>query len=137
MSTSNIVYNGNLRTKATHLRSGDQIITDAPVDNNGKGEAFSPTDLAATALGSCAITVMAIAANKAEIEFEGSKIEMTKTMSSDSPRRITKIELQFQIKTNKELTADQKSHYEKVAHTCPVAKSLHPDLEQVMSFTWL
>lgn len=137
MSTSNIVYNGNLRTKATHLRSGDEIITDAPTDNNGKGEAFSPTDLASTALGSCAITVMAIAANKANVEFEGSEIAMTKTMSSDSPRRITQIELDFKIKTNVSLSEDQKSHYEKVAHSCPVAKSLHPDLKQVMTFTWL
>lgn len=137
MATSSIKYSGNLRTEATHLRSGKEIITDAPVDNNGKGEAFSPTDLAATSLASCAMTIIGISAAKDGVDFTNSEISMTKTMSADLPRRITKIELDFQFKTNTELPEDQQKKYQRVAHTCPVALSLHPDIEQVYNFTWL
>lgn len=137
MATSAIKYSGNLRTEATHLRSGKEIITDAPVDNNGKGEAFSPTDLAATSLASCAMTIIGISAAKDGVDFTNSEISMTKTMSADLPRRITKIELDFQFKTNTELPEAQQKKYQRVAHTCPVALSLHPDIEQVFNFTWL
>jgi len=91
MPTSKIIYLGGLRTQATHLQSNESILTDAPVDNNGKGEAFSPTDLAATSLGNCAITIMGIMANREGVEFNGSEIEVTKIMSNDAPRRIAKL----------------------------------------------
>lgn len=137
MATSTIKYSGNLRTEATHERSGKQIITDAPVDNNGKGEAFSPTDLAATSLASCAMTIIGISAANDGVDFTDSEIAMTKTMSTDSPRRITKIELDFKFKTNTELSEAQQKKYQRVAYTCPVAVSLHPDIEQVLNFEWL
>lgn len=136
MITSKVIYSGNLRTQATHLRSGSTIITDAPVDNNGKGEAFSPTDLTATSLACCAITVIGIAAEKDNVDFSATEIEITKTMSVDLPRRITKIELNFNCKTSEVLTEIQQKKYERVAHTCPVAHSLHPEIEQVFTFNW-
>ncbi|MFT6204391.1 MAG: putative redox protein [Spirosomataceae bacterium] len=137
MATSTIKYSGNLRTEATHTRSGKEIITDAPVDNNGKGEAFSPTDLAATSLASCAMTIIGITAAKDDVDFTNSEIEMVKTMSVDTPRRIIKIELDFRLKTATELSEAQQKKYQRVAYTCPVALSLHPDIEQVYNFTWL
>ncbi len=137
MQTSKIVYLGALRTEATHLKSEKTYITDAPVDNNGKGEAFSPTDLAATSLGNCAITVMGIAAQKEGLEFAGTEVYVTKIMSTDSPRRIAEIQVAFHLKTNSVLDDAQKERYQRVAHTCPVALSLHPDVKQVMSFEWI
>jgi putative redox protein len=136
MPTSKIVYLGDLRTQATHLASSEQIITDAPVDNNGKGEAFSPTDLTATSLGSCAMTIMGIVARRDEIDFTGSEIEITKIMSAELPRRIARIEVNFNMKSSVELSDEIKAKYVRTAHTCPVALSLHPDIEQVFTFTW-
>ncbi len=136
MSTSKIKYLGGLSTEAVHLRSGKAIDTDAPVDNNGKGEAFSPTDLAATSLGACAITVMSIAAEKAGHEFKGSEISITKVMSADSPRRISKVIAEFQLKSEPALSREEQERYERVGRTCPVALSLHPDIEQEMVFNW-
>jgi putative redox protein len=137
MQTSKITYLGDLRTDAVHLKSNKTYITDAPVDNNGKGEAFSPTDLAATSLGNCAITVMSISAQKEAVEFKGTEVFVTKVMSTDSPRRIAEIKVEFKMHTSPALTDDQKARYERVAHTCPVALSLHPDIKQDMSFEWL
>jgi putative redox protein len=137
MQTSKITYLGDLRTEAIHLKSEKSFITDAPVDNNGKGEAFSPTDLAATSLGSCAITVMSIAAEKEGISFKDSEIFITKIMSTDSPRRIVEIIAEFNLKVVPALSDDQKQRFERVAHTCPVAQSLHPDIKQDMRFTWV
>lgn len=136
MPTSKTVYLGDLRTQATHLASGEQIITDAPLDNNGKGEAFSPTDLAATSLGSCAMTIMGIVARRDEIDFAGSEIEVTKIMSAELPRRIARIEVHFTMKSSVVLSDEIKAKYIRTAHTCPVALSLHPDIEQVFDFTW-
>ncbi|RFS17991.1 OsmC family protein [Emticicia sp. C21] len=136
MPTSKIIYLGELRTQATHSQSGTEIITDAPTDNHGKGEAFSPTDLAATSLGSCAITVMGIAARRDEIDFAGSEIEVTKVMSAELPRRIVKIEVNFTMQTPEELNEEVKQKYIRIAHTCPVALSLHPDVVQVFNFKW-
>lgn len=136
MSTSKIKYLGGLSTEAVHLKSGKTIDTDAPVDNNGKGEAFSPTDLAATSLGACAITVMGIAAEKAGHEFKGSEISITKVMSADAPRRISKVIAEFSLQTEPALNAEEKARYERVGRTCPVALSLHPDIEQEMIFNW-
>jgi putative redox protein len=137
MKTSNIKYLGELRTSATHLRSNESIVTDAPIDNNGKGEAFSPTDLAATALGSCAITVMSIAAQNAGHEFKNSQVQITKIMTGEAPRKIKKIIIEFDLTCEPALDAEAKKRYERVAQTCPVSLSLHPDLEQEMVFNWL
>jgi uncharacterized OsmC-like protein len=136
MATSKVLYLGNLRTEATHLQSGTKIITDAPTDNNGKGEAFSPTDLVATALGSCMMTIMAIFAERNGIDLSGTEIEISKIMSSEAPRRIVKVEALLKMKSLTELSEDMKTKLERAAHTCPVALSLHADTEQVISFQW-
>lgn len=136
MITSKIKYLGGLSTEAVHLKSGKAIDTDAPVDNNGKGEAFSPTDLTATSLGACAITVMSIAAEKAGHEFKGSEISITKIMSTDAPRRIARVIAEFSLKSEPALTVEEKERYERVGRNCPVALSLHPGIEQEMIFNW-
>ncbi|MDE3125197.1 MAG: OsmC family protein [Bacteroidota bacterium] len=134
--TSIVLYKGNLRTELTHLQSGTVIENDAPTDNQGKGERFSPTDLVATALGSCMITTMGIKANTMNIDLTGTKAEITKIMKSD-PRRIGKIitHIFFPHSLNS-LDEKQKQILENTARTCPVAKSLHPDLETDIQFTW-
>ncbi len=136
MPTSKIVYLGDLRTQATHLQSNETIITDAPVDNNGKGEAFSPTDLAATSLGNCAMTIMGIMAKREGVDFAGSEIAVTKIMSSEAPRRIAKVIVDFTMKTPEALSEEVQAKYVRAAHTCPVSLSLHPDIEQVFNFEW-
>ncbi len=137
MPTSKIVYLGDLRTQATHLQSQESILTDAPTDNNGKGEAFSPTDLAATSLGSCAMTIMGIVAKREGLDLTGSTVEITKIMTTEAPRRIAKIEVNFIMKTSEELSGEVKAKYVRAAHTCPVSLSLHPDIEQVFNFEWV
>jgi len=132
--TSKVTYSGNLRTQAEHLRSGNKIITDAPVDNRGKGEAFSPTDLMATALGSCILTIMGIKATDKGIDMKGATCEVIKTMASN-PRRIAKIEVNIQM-PDKSYTSKEKKLLEAAAHHCPVGNSLHPDLEEVINIKW-
>lgn len=134
MKTSKIVYNGNLRTEATHIRSGKTIITDAPVDNNGKGEAFSPTDLLATSLGCCMLTIMGIAANNHNINMDGTQIEITKIMESN-PRRVSEIIVEFTMKGGN-FSDKEKKLLENAARTCPVAKSLSADLKQTVIFNY-
>ena len=140
MATIAISYLGDLRTEDTHLQSGTSIYTDAPTDNQGRGEAFSPTDLVANALGTCILTTMAIFARRDGIELAGSEASVTKIMSPEAPRRIAKIEIEMVLKaTTKDglaMTDAQKTELESIAHTCPVAISLHPDLEQVVSVRW-
>ena len=133
MSKANIVYQNNLRTEAEHIASGEKIITDAPVDNNGKGEAFSPTDLVATALGSCMITIMAISANKYDIDMSGTNASVKKIMGSD-PRRIS--EISIDINMNKNIEEKDRKRLERSALTCPVHRSLHPDLEKKIRFIY-
>ena len=133
MSRANIVYQNNLRTEAEHIASGEKIITDAPVDNNGKGEAFSPTDLVATALGSCMITIMAISANKYGIDMSGTNASVKKIMGSD-PRRIS--EISIDINMNKNIEEKDRKRLERSALTCPVHRSLHPDLEKKIRFIY-
>lgn len=133
MITSNVVYKGALRTASVHLRSGNEIITDAPVDNNGKGEAFSPTDTVATALASCMLTIMGVKANVNNINIEGASADVTKTMGVD-PRRITKIEVVFTLPFS--FDEKTKSILEKAALTCPVYYSVHPDIEKDIKFNW-
>jgi uncharacterized OsmC-like protein len=135
MKTSEVIYLGNLRTQATHLRSGEKIISDAPVDNKGKGEAFSPTDLTATSLGSCMLTTMAIAANTHDIPMTDATLEVLKVMAND-PRRIVAIEIDIYLQAVP-YTDKQKAILENSAITCPVARSLHPDLKQITRFHWI
>lgn len=136
MPTVQTTYLGELRTEAVHLQSGTTIITDAPTDNNGKGEAFSPTDLVAAALGSCMMTIMGIVARRDEIDLKGSQMEITKGMSAEPPRKIAKVEVKLSMLTGKELSEAEKAKLERAAYTCPVALSLHPDIEQVIAFEW-
>ncbi len=135
MATIKSVYKGDLRTSAEHLASGNAIITDAPVDNNGRGEAFSPTDLVSAALGSCMMTIMGIVANRASIDIEGMEVDITKIMATE-PRRIGEIVLTFTMPSGKSYTDKEKAMLENAARTCPVAVSLHPDVKQTTSFQY-
>lgn len=133
MATSKVTYKGQLRTVSVHLKSGNEIITDAPVDNEGKGQAFSPTDTVATALASCMFTIMGIKAKGMDVSIVGANAEVTKTMGVE-PRRITKIEVVFDLPF---LFDDKtKSILERAAMTCPVLYSLHPDIEKDVVFNW-
>ena len=134
MKISNITYLGGLRTEATHLRSGKIILTDAPPDNNGKGEAFSPTDLMSTSLGSCMLTVMGIVAERHQLDITGTTVEITKIMDAN-PRRVVEIVVDMTFPKNGFSDKD-KVLLENTALTCPVAKSLHPDLKQTVRFYW-
>lgn len=133
MSTAKVTYLGNLRTENEHLKSGNTFITDAPTDNNGKGEAFSPTDTVATGLANCMITMMGIKARDMQVDLEGTTAMVTKTMAAD-PRRISKIEVILNFPSG----IDEKSRkiLENTARTCPVHYSLHPDIERVVVFNW-
>ncbi|MDF2435727.1 MAG: OsmC family protein [Bacteroidota bacterium] len=134
MTTSIIIYKGNLRTEAVHNRSGQTIITDAPIDNNGKGEAFSPTDLLATSLGNCMLTIMGIVAGRNQLDIEGTMVDITKVMA-ENPRRVAEIIVEFKM-TGKNYSEKDRTLLENAAKTCPVAKSLHPDLKQTISFNY-
>ncbi len=133
--TSQIIYKGSLRTEATHLQSGTLIETDAPVDNQGKGERFSPTDLLATSLGNCMLTIMGIKARDMQVPLEGTTIDITKTMKAD-PRRVGGIKVVFHFPATLKVDDKQKEILQRAALTCPVAKSIHPDIEQDISFIW-
>lgn len=133
--TSTVVYEGNLRTVATHLASGTAIQTDAPVDNQGKGERFSPSDLVATALGSCMMTIMGIKARDMEIDLKGTKLEVEKIMKAD-PRRIGGINITFTFPERLQMDDKQRTILERAAHTCPVIYSIHPEIEVKVIFNW-
>ena len=132
--TSTVEYKNGLRTEMTHIDSGAVVLTDAPKDNHGNGEAFSPTDLVATALGACMLSIMGIYARQHELDIEGAKVEITKIMAQ-SPRRIAKIEAHIRM-PNKMYSDKDKKALEHAAYTCPVAKSLSADLEQDITFYW-
>ena len=132
--TIETIYTGELRTQATHLASQNSIITDAPLDNNGKGEAFSPTDLLAASLGSCMLTIMGIAANTHRFSIDGTKISITKIMAAN-PRRVGEIIVDFTFPNNN-YNDKEKMLIEKAAASCPVALSLNPDLKQTVQFNW-
>jgi uncharacterized OsmC-like protein len=134
MPTIKETYLGGLRVECEHVASGTRIITDAPVDNQGKGEAFSPTDLCATALGACAMTIMGIWAQKNGVDITGTTVEVTKHMSA-SPRRIGKVEVVFSFPA-KGYTDEQKKALMDAAHGCPVKLSLHAETKQVFTFNW-
>ncbi|MGB3773916.1 MAG: OsmC family protein [Leeuwenhoekiella sp.] len=131
--TSKVTYQGNLRTLCTHQQSGNTFITDAPIDNNGKGEAFSPTDTVATALGSCMLTIMGIKAEQMSINMVESYAEVTKTMAAE-PRRIAAIAIDIHLP--KEIEERDRKILEKAAMTCPVYESLHPEMEKSINFMW-
>ncbi|MBL0146673.1 MAG: OsmC family protein [Chitinophagaceae bacterium] len=133
--TASIVYKGDLRCECTHLQSGTVIETDAPTDNRGKGERFSPTDTVCVALATCVITTMGIKANDMEINLAGTKIDVTKHMLSD-PRRIGKIEVILHFEQSLNLSEKDRVILERIGDNCPVAKSLHPDLEVVIKYKW-
>lgn len=133
--TSQIIYKGNLRTEATHLQSQTVIETDAPVDNHGNGERFSPTDIVATALGSCMLTIMGIKARDMHVNLEGTAISIIKIMD-DNPRRISSIKVLFTFPDNVQADEKQRAILERAALTCPVAKSIHPDIQVNVHFGW-
>lgn len=133
MTTSIIRYLGELRTSSMHLQSGTEILTDAPTDNHGKGEAFSPTDMVANSLGTCMISIMAIKSKDLDLELKGSTAEVTKIMQPQ-PRKIARIEVNLNMAV---ATSDKnKTILERSAMTCPVFLSLHPDIEKVITFNW-
>lgn len=134
MATSRTIYLGELRTENEHIRSGQKIITDAPVDNQGKGEAFSPTDLVATALSDCMMTIMGIKARDKGLDLRGTIIETTKIMASE-PRRIGEIVVEITFPKN-DFSEKDKIILEAVTKTCPVALSLHPEIKQTVRFNW-
>jgi uncharacterized OsmC-like protein len=131
--TSKITYLGDLRTSSIHLQSGSEIISDAPIDNNGKGEAFSPTDTVANALASCMMTVMGIKARDLNVDFKGSTAGVTKIMNAE-PRRIGAIEIVFEMQGVSE--SKDKTILERTAMTCPVFLSLSDDIEKRIIFNW-
>ncbi|WP_081212081.1 OsmC family protein [Salegentibacter sediminis] len=131
--TSKVVYKGKLRTEAEHLQSGSRMITDAPTDNHGKGEAFSPTDTVATALATCMITMMGIKAEEMGLDLEGTQGEVTKTMAAN-PRRISKIEVKLDFPVV--YSEKQTKILEHTARTCPVLQSLHPEIEKLITFNY-
>jgi uncharacterized OsmC-like protein len=131
--TSKITYLGELRTTSVHLQSGTEILSDAPTDNHGKGEAFSPTDLVANSLGTCMVSIMAIKSKDLNVDLVGSTVEVTKIMNPE-PRKIAKIV----VVLNMSIAADEKTRtiLERVAMNCPVLLSLHPDIEKEVTFNW-
>ena len=133
MATIETTYLGELRTEPVHVQSGTHIITDAPVDNQGKGEAFSPTDLMSASLGSCAMTIMGIAARTHGIDMDGATASITKIMAAN-PRRVSEIVVDF--KFPKTYTEKEQKILEHAALTCPVYLSLHPDLVKTVNFGW-
>ena len=132
--TASIVYKGDLRCECTHLQSGTIIETDAPTDNRGKGERFSPTDTVCVALATCMITTMGIRCKDMELDISGTRLDVTKHMLSD-PRRIGKIEITLHLPANN-VNEKDRMVLQKIGDNCPVMKSLHPDLEVVTEYVW-
>ena len=132
--TASLVYTGNLRCSVEHIQSGTIIETDAPTDNKGKGERFSPTDLLCVSLGTCMLTTMAIKAAEMQVELNGSKASITKHMLSD-PRRVGKIEVSVTLPATG--TERDRKILEKVGDNCPVIKSIHPDIKLQINYDWI
>ncbi len=130
---SKVTYKGSLRTEAIHVQSGNTIITDAPIDNHGKGEAFSPTDLVATALASCMLTIMGIVANRNHLKINGTTAEIEKIMGAN-PRRIN--EIKISIRFNENFDKKTKRKLENAALTCPVSNSLSENLKESIKFIY-
>ncbi len=135
MTKMKTVYKGGLRTEIEHLQSGTKIITDAPLDNHGKGESFSPTDLFASSLGSCMLTIMGISAQSYGFSLEGTTIETEKIMGTD-PRRVVELKLDITFPKGNNYTPQQKRVIESAARSCPVANSVHPDIKKTITFNY-
>ena len=135
MATVQTTYLGDLRTESVHLQSGSRILTDAPTDNRGKGEAFSPTDMLATALGTCILTIMGIKAIDNNIDIRGTKLDITKIMASD-PRRVDEVIMEFHF-PDRTYSEEEKKMIESVAGISPVPLSVHSDLKQTIRFNWV
>ncbi|HTI93407.1 MAG TPA: OsmC family protein [Puia sp.] len=133
--TSTVIYEGELHTVARHLQSGTEIETDAPTDNQGRGERFSPTDLVATALAACMATTMGIKSRDLQVDLKGMKMSVLKIMKPD-PRRIAGVNISFEFPENLQVDEKQKAILERTAHTCPVMQSIHPDMEVKIEFNW-
>jgi putative redox protein len=133
-TTATARYEGHLRTEATHTASGTVIQTDAPVDNHGRGEAFSPTDLVGTALGTCILTTMAIVAERHQVNLVGSSFKMEKIMSQEAPRRIAQLNVELHLPAA--LSPADRALMERTAHTCPVALSLNQEIKQEVRFVY-
>lgn len=134
MVSIQLEYQGDLHCKTVHGPSGTELFTDAPKDNQGRGESFSPTDLCATALGSCMLTTMGILAKTLEIDMAGATAVVEKEMTSSGPRKIQR--LTVRIRMPRAMGEEDQVKLERAAHTCPVARSLHPEVEQVVEFRW-
>jgi len=132
--TAETIYDGDLRCTSVHIKSGSKIISDAPIDNRGKGAAFSPTDLVSVALTTCILTVMGIAARDRGINMDGAKASVQKVMAS-GPRRISRLAVEVTMPAQK-YTEEEKTLLYKIAVECPVAKSIHPDIDQEINFIW-
>jgi len=131
-----IVYEGGLICEATHGPSKDKVKTDAPVDNGGKGAAYSPTDLVATALGTCMVTVMGLIANKNNLNLDGTRIHVVKEMTADPVRRIGEITVKVTLPPDRQFSAEDRAKLERAAEVCPVKKSLHPDVKVNVEFVY-
>jgi putative redox protein len=131
-----IVYEGELRCRCEHGPSGVVLATDAPLDNQGRGESFSPTDLVATALGSCMMTIMGIMARRHDYPIEGTTVRVVKEMVQEPVRRIGKLSVEFHVKNGSRLSEADRKRLEQAAYTCPVHKSLHPDIQIPVIFNW-
>ena len=131
---SKVLYEGSLRTRAVHIASGSTIVTDAPTDNNGKGEAFSPTDLVATSLASCMLTIMGIIAERDGIDLKGAHAEVEKAMSKN-PRRISKVGIRIHLNGHL-INPHDRDRLERAARHCPVGGSLHPEIEEEVIFVY-
>lgn len=134
MVTIQLDYEGDLHCKAVHGPSRAELSTDAPVDNQGRGESFSPTDLVATALGSCMLTVMGILARTLQVEIAGARATVEKEMTSAPPRRIQRLRVRIEMPPG--ISAENRDKFERAAHTCPVHRSLHPDVDMPIEFVW-
>lgn len=135
MTKMRTVYLGNLRTEIEHIQSGNKIITDAPLDNNGKGEFFSPTDIFSSALGSCMLTIIGMAANTHGFNIDGTTLEIEKVMAAN-PRRVAEIKIDFHFPAGSHYSDKEKKIIEASAKTCPVANSLHPDIVKNINFIY-
>lgn len=135
MTKMKTVYLGNLRTEIEHTQSGNKLTTDAPLDNNGKGEFFSPTDIFASSLGSCMLTIMGISANSYGFNIDGTTLEIEKIMAAN-PRRVAEIKIDFNFPKGVKYTDKEKRLIESAARTCPVANSLHPDIIKTVKFNY-
>jgi len=131
-----VIYEGDLHCVATHGPSGQTIVTDAPVDNGGRGAAFSPTDLVAAALGACTVTIMGLYARRAHLDISGTRVHVTKDMASVPVRRITTIKVTVTLPKGRSFSAEQRAQLEKAARLCPVKESLHADITLVMDFVY-